>query len=75
MDVDILFLGGYGQFVWPAFIFTFVSSFLLYVKTKKELKEQEKIFLIEFKQIPVVKTEIAKQKELSKEVLSGTSAY
>ena len=75
MDVDLLFLDGYGQFVWPAFIFTFVSCFFLYVKTKKELKEQEKIFLIEFKQIPVVKTEIAKQKELSKEVLSGTSVY
>ena len=75
MDVDLLFLDGYGQFVWPAFIFTFVSCFFLYVKTKKELKEQEKIFLIEFKQIPVVKTEIAKQKELSKEVLSGSPVY
>ena len=75
MNIELLVLGGYGQFVWPAFIFTFVSCFFLYVKTKKELKEQEKIFLIEFKQIPVVKTEIAKQKELSKEVLSGTSVY
>ena len=75
MNLELLVLGGYGQFVWPAFIFTFVSCFFLYVKTKKELKEQEKIFLIEFKQIPVVKTEIAKQKELSKEVLSGTSVY
>ena len=75
MNLELLVLGGYGQFVWPAFIFTFVSCFLLYIKTKNELKEQEKIFLIEFKQIPVVKTEIAKQKELSKEVLSGTSVY
>ena len=75
MNLEFLFFGGYGQFVWPAFIFTFASCFLLYLKTKKELKEQEKIFLIEFKRIPVVKTEIAEQKELSKEVLSGTSAY
>ena len=75
MVIDILYLGGYGQFVWPAFIFTFASCFLLYLKTKKELKEQEKVFLIEFKQMPVVKTEIAEQKELSKEVLSGTSVY
>ena len=75
MNIEFLVLGGYGGFVWSAFIFTFVSCFLLYLKTKKELKEQEKIFLIEFKRIPVVKTEIAEQKELSKEVLSGTSVY
>ena len=75
MNIELLVLGGYGQFVWPAFIFTFVSCFLLYLKTKKELKKQEKMFLIEFKQIPVRKTEVAKQKELLKEVLSSSPTY
>ena len=75
MNIELLVLGGYGQFVWPAFIFTFVSCFLLYLKTKKELKRQEKMFLIEFKQIPVRKIEVAEQKELSKEVLSGNPVY
>ena len=75
MNIEFLVLGGYGQFVWSAFIFTFVSCFLLYLKTKKELKKQEKMFLIEFKQIPVRKTEVAKQKELLKEVLSGNLIY
>ena len=75
MNIEFLVLGGYGQFVWPAFIFTFVSCFLLYIKTKKELKRQEKMFLIEFKQIPVRKTEVAKQKELLKEVLSSNPTY
>ena len=75
MNIELLVLGGYGQFVWPAFIFTFVSCFLLYLKTKKELKRQEKMFLIEFKQIPVRKTEVAKQKELLKEVLSSNPTY
>jgi len=75
MNIEFLVLGGYGQFVWPAFIFTFVSCFLLYLKTKKELKKQEKMFLIEFKQIPVRKTEVAKQKELVKEVLSSNPTY
>ena len=75
MDIEILFLGGYGQFVWPAFIFTFVSCFLLYLKTKKELKKQEKNFLIEFKQTPIAKTEVAKQKKLLKEVLSSSPTY
>ena len=75
MNIEFLVLGGYGQFVWPAFIFTFVSCFLLYIKTKKELKRQEKMFLIEFGQIPVAKIEVAKQKELLKKVLSSSSTY
>ena len=75
MNLEHLILGGYGQFVWPAFIFTFVSCFLLYIKTKKELKRQEKMFLIEFKQMPITKIEVAKQKKLLKEVLSSSPTY
>ena len=75
MNMEFLVLGGYGSFVWPAFIFAFVSCFLLYLKTRKEFKRQEKMFLIEFKQIPVRKTEVAKQKELLKEVLSSNPTY
>ena len=75
MNLELLVLGGYGQFVWPAFIFTFVCCFLLYIKTKKELKRQEKMFLIEFKQIQIAKIEVAKRKELLKKVLSSSSTY
>ena len=75
MNVEFLVLGGYGQYVWPAFVFTFVSCFLLYIKTKKELKRQEKMFSIEFKQMPIAKIEVAKQKELLKEVLSSSPTY
>ena len=75
MNMELLILDGYGQFVWPAFIFTFVSCFLLYIKTKKELKRQEKMFLIEFKQMPITKIEVAKQKKLLKEVLSSSPTY
>ena len=71
MNMEFLVLDGYGIFVWPAFIFAFVSCFLLYLKTKKEFKRQEKMFLIEFKQIPVRKIEVAEQKKL----LSGSPVY
>jgi len=40
--------------------------------TKKELKRQEKMLSIEFKQMPIAKIEVAKQKELLKEVLSSS---
>ena len=71
MNLEFLILGGYGQFVWPAFIFTFVSCFVLYVKTKKEFQKQEKMFLKEFKQIQTEKIETTKNKE----VLSGSQNF
>ena len=71
--MDFLILDGYGQFVWPAFIFTFVSCFYLYLKTKSEFQKQEKIFLNEFKQLQTIKIEVAKSKEIKKKILSGSS--
>ena len=71
MNLDILILGGYGQFVWPAFIFTFVSCFSLYVKTRKEFQKQEKIFLKEFKQMQTEKIVTVKEKE----ALSGSPIF
>ena len=71
MNLEFLILGGYGQFVWPAFIFTFVSCFSLYVKTKKEFQKQERIFLKEFKQMQTEKIETVKEKE----ALSGSPIF
>ena len=71
MNLELLTLGGYGQFVWPAFIFTFVSCFSLYVKTRKEFQKQEKIFLKEFKQTQTEKIETVKEKE----ALSGSPIF
>ena len=75
MNIEFLSLGGYELFVWPAFIFTFVSYFLFFLKTKKELKKQEKMFLIEFGQMPTTKNEVAKQKKILKEALLTKPAY
>ena len=71
MYLEFLILGGYGQFVWSAYIFTFVSCFTLYVKIKREFQKQEKMFLIEFNQIQNGKMETTKKKE----VLSGSPIY
>ena len=71
MNLEFLILDGYGQFVWPAFIFTFVSCFALYVKTKKEFQKQEKIFLKKFKQTQTENIETVKEKE----ALSGSPIF
>ena len=75
MNLSLFILGGYGQFVWPAFIFTFVICFYFYLKTKKELLKQEKLFLNEFGQSRTVKIVVNSQKENTKKVLSGNSVF
>ena len=72
MNMEFFILNGYGQFVWPAFIFTFVSCFSLYLKTKKEFQKQEKIYLKEFEQSQTIKIETDKRRETKKEALSGS---
>ena len=75
MNLEFIVLGGYGQFVWSAFIFTIVSCLFLYLKTKNELQKQEKMFLNEGNELQAVKIENTKQKETAKEILSGSSTF
>ena len=71
MNLEFLILGGYGQFVWSAFIFTFACCFALYIKTKKEFQKQEKMFLKEFKKRQIEKIITTKKTE----VLSGSPIF
>ena len=73
MHLELLILGGYGQFVWPAFIFTFVSCVVFYKKTKKELQKQEKMFLKEYEKLQPAEVWADKEKKITKEVLSASS--
>ena len=41
MIMELLAMNGYGQFVWTAFTFSFVSCLYLYLKTKIEFKKIE----------------------------------
>ena len=75
MNLNLFILGGYGQFVWPAFIFTFVICFYLYLKTKKELQKQEKLFLKEFRQSQTAEIVVNSQKENTKKILSANSVF
>ena len=63
-------MNGYGQFVWPAFIFSFLSCFYLYLRVTKELKKQEKIFSLSFKKSETRKIEFNKRKKYTEKALS-----
>ena len=73
MNLEFFILGGYGQFVWPAFIFTFVSCIVLYKRTKKELQKQEKMFLKEYEKQLIAEIKTTKEKKITKEALSNSS--
>ena len=70
MYEELLIMNGYGQFVWPAFIFSLASCFYLYVETRSELKQQEKTFFLEFREAQAKKIEFVKGKKSTKEALS-----
>ena len=63
-------MNGYGLFVWPAFIFSFLSCLGLYLKIRIEFKKHQKIYLSEFGLTEVKKIKFKKRKESTEEVLS-----
>ena len=73
MNLELFILGGYGHFVWSAFIFTLASCSVLYLKTNKELQKQEKMFLSEYEELHATKIKSTEEKKTTKEVLSGSS--
>ena len=73
MNLGFLELGGYGQFVWPAFMFAFLSCLILYFRSRNELKKVEKIFLIECEQLHKEQIRVAEPKKITKEVLSAST--
>ncbi len=73
MYQEFFVLNGYGYFVWPSFIFTLAYCFLYYVKTKKELKKQEKVFLNEFKYSSFAEYKTLKEEKIVKEFLPTSS--
>ena len=69
MNLELFIMGGYGHFVWPAFMFTLISCFVFYLKTNKAFKKEEKIFLRNFKKIQEIKIKTAKKQEALSDAL------
>ena len=69
MNLELFIMGGYGHFVWPAFMFTLISCFVFYLKTNEAFKKEEKIFLRDFKQIQEIKIKTAKNQEALSDAL------
>ncbi len=72
---DILYMNGYGIYVWSSFIFTLTSFGILYSVVKLQLAKEQKKFEIKFNNLASEKIELAKKQETYREILSNTSTY
>ena len=70
---EILFMNGYGVYVWSSFIFTLSGFFILYLAIKLQLIREQKKFDTKFKNLSSEKIELAKKQETYRELLSNTS--
>ena len=70
---NLIFMGGYGIYVWSAFVFTFFSFTSLYFITKKQYLRENKKFIAKFGNLNSERAAIAKNQNINKEILSNIS--
>ena len=55
MMQNLIFMNGYGVFVWSSFVITFIVCAVVYFKTLKTLKKYEKEFAKEIEDLSIEK--------------------
>ena len=70
---EILFMDGYGAYVWSAFVFTCLSFISLYRITKVQYTREKKKFIAKFGTLESEKAAFAKSQTINKEILSNLS--
>ena len=75
MIYNILFMNGYGIYVWSSFLFTLSSFAVLYAIVKIQMTKEQKKLEIKFNNLTSEKVELAKKQESYREILANTSAF
>ena len=70
---ELLFMNGYGLYVWSAFAFTFLSFVSLYVVIKIQYTKEKNKFIAKFGTLKSERATFAKSQSINKEILSNTS--
>ena len=74
MIQDILYMNGYGLFVWAAFSITFISCGIVFYKTQKTLKKYEREFAREINELSARKRKsVVENSKIASQVLSSHS--
>ena len=70
---DLIFMNGYGLYVWSAFSFTLISFTSLFVIVKIQYTKEKNKFVTKFGLLNSERATFAKNQSINKEILSNTS--
>ena len=70
---DVLYMNGYGLYVWSSFVFTLSCFWILHSVIKFQLIKEQKKFDVKFKNLSPEKVELAKKQKTYRELLPNTS--
>ena len=71
---EIIFMNGYGIYVWAAFAFTLFSFASLYIVIKIQYIKEKNKFIAKFGTLNSERATFAKLQSINKEILSNTSS-
>ena len=73
MISEILFMNGYGVYVWSSFAFTLLSFVSLYIVIKTQHIKEKNKFIAKFGTLNSEKAAFAKSQSVNRYILSNTS--
>ena len=73
MISELIYMNGYGIYVWSAFAFTLFSFTSLYVVTKIHYIKENNKFESKFGALDSKKAEVARSQTINREILSRTN--
>ena len=74
MITNLLYMNGYGLYVWSAFLFTFISFTSLYVIIKIQYIKERKKFMSKYRALDSKKAEVARSQTINREILSSSQS-
>jgi len=70
---EIIFMNGYGLYVWSAFVFTLLSFTSLFVIIKIQYTKERKKFIAKFGTLNSERAAFARSQSINSEILSNIS--
>ena len=74
MIKEILFMNGYGLYVWSAFVFTLLSFVSVYAVIFTQYIREKNKFIAKFGTLNSERAAFAKSQSINKEILSNISS-
>ena len=71
---ELIYMNGYGLYVWSAFSFTLLSFATLYSVTKVQYIREKNKFIAKYGELDAQKAKIARTQTINQEILSGSQS-